>query len=396
LLSVVVACALGGLLLHACSAGGDSKLNDTLGPGGNGTGSGGGILFDADTGDGALSDATACADESYPGELVLVDLYIMLDHSASMVQDTDKWGAVTSAITTFLGSFDEGGVGVGIQYFPIPPPPGTQIPLNCVTTADCGLYGPCVPILNKCSGALAPDTSCDPADYDEPAVAISELPGVKSAILTSMGDMDPDGDATPTQQAMQGAVAYAVGWAAANPSHLTFIVFATDGEPTGCTTNSITETANLAQGAANGTPQVKTFVIGVGTELSALNSIAQAGGTDQAYLVDTGQNVTTQFIEALNEIRSAGLCKFQIPVPTTGQPDFNKVNVSLVDPNDANNAETIPYVGDEASCHAITGGWYYDNPADPHMIVLCDASCDKVKLSDWNINVLLGCKTISN
>ncbi len=70
LLSVVVACALGGLLLHACSAGGDSKLNDTLGPGGNGTGSGGGILFDADTGDGALSDATACADESYPGEQV--------------------------------------------------------------------------------------------------------------------------------------------------------------------------------------------------------------------------------------------------------------------------------------------------------------------------------------
>jgi hypothetical protein len=332
----------------------------------------------------------ACAAESHQGELVPLDLYVMLDRSSSM-NDAGKWSAVVSALQGFVGSSDAAGIGVGLQFFPVDPT-GT-IPTDC---ADCGLYGPCVPGFNVCGGSLATDTSCDPADYDDAQVPIQVLPGVQTAIVNSLNAESAGGSATPSEPAMSGAVTYATAWAQAHPDHMTFIVFATDGEPTGCTTNTTAGTATLAQGAADGTPSVKTFVIGVGSELSSLNQIATAGGTGQAYLVDTGGNVTQQFIDALNEIRSSGACLFQIPQPDVGVVDFNLVNVNLVDPADPDHPETVFGVGTEAGCDPSTGGWYYDNPAAPEMILLCPATCDHVRVNDLDVEVLVGCSTIVN
>jgi hypothetical protein len=284
---------------------------------------------------------------------------------------------------------------MGIQYFPIPP--SGAIPGACNGDPNdpvCGYYGPCLPGFNVCGGSFSPNDSCDPADYAGAEVGIAELPGVAGAIQGSLSAHSPTGDSTPTQPGFEGAVAYATGWAAANPTHLTFIVFATDGEPTNCNPNSVQGTADAAAAAAAANPSVKTFVIGVGPNLGSLNQIAQAGGTSQAYLVDTGGSATQQFIDALVEIRGQGECQFQIPVPAAGTPDFDRVNVSLVDPNDPNNEIPLYNVGSEAGCHPTDGGWYYDNPADPHVILLCPASCDQVRSSDWDIDVKLGCKTI--
>ncbi len=136
-------------------------------------GSTGGLVVDGGVGDGALDDASACAADTFPGVLVPLDLYIMLDRSSSM-DDGVKWPAVTSALQTFVTSPDCDGIGVGIQYFPVPPT--DPIPVGCTTGADCGYYGPC--LIAVCAGALAPDTSCDPVDYDSADVSIAELPGV--------------------------------------------------------------------------------------------------------------------------------------------------------------------------------------------------------------------------
>jgi hypothetical protein len=308
------------------------------------------------------------------------------------MSDAGKWSSVIAALTTFAQSDDSNGIGVGIQYFPVPPT--TPIPGPCTTSAECGLYGPCLPGFNACAGSFALDTSCDPLDYDEAEVAIAELPGVQGAFVGSLAAHGPNGAATPSEPAMIGAVSYATVWAQSNPTHLTYIVFATDGEPTGCSTNSVNGTATAAQGAANANPPVKTFVIGVGTELGSLNQIAAAGGTGTAFLVDTGGDVTEQFITKLNEIRALGACNFLIPVPAEGDPDFGKVNVALVDPDDPQSSETIFQVPNEAACDPVAGGWYYDDPADPKVILLCPASCDEVKLSDWDVQVLLGCTTV--
>jgi len=333
----------------------------------------------------------ACAAESHEGELVPLDLYVMLDRSSSMT-DGGKWSAVVSALQGFAQSPDTAGIGMGLQFFPLDP--SATIPGACTTDAECGLYGPCMPGFNMCTGSFATDTSCDPADYDDPLVPIQVLPGVSAAIVSALDAESAGGAATPTQPAMEGAVIYTTAWAQANPSHLTFIVFATDGEPTGCMYNSISGTADSAQSAAAANPSVKTFVIGVGSTLDALNQIASAGGTGQAYLVDTGGNVTQQFIDALNEIRSTGACLFQIPQPDVGVVDFEMINVNLVDPADPENPTTVYGVGTEAGCDPTTGGWYYDDPAAPEMILLCPATCDEVRVNGLDVEILMGCATI--
>ncbi len=134
-------------------------------------------------------------------------------------------------------------------------------------------------------------------------------------------------------------------------------------------------------------------VIGVGSELSSLNEIATAGGTSQAYLVDTGGNVTQTFIDALNEIRAMAACTFQIPMPDQGQPNYDLINVSLSPASDPTASERIYNVPDETSCGA-QGGWYYDDPAQPQMIQLCPATCAQLQSGDLVVDVLVGCDTL--
>jgi hypothetical protein len=338
----------------------------------------------------------ACAAVSNPGEIVPLDLYIMLDRSFSMSEE-GKWDSVETALQSFVNSPDVAGIGVGLQFFPLPAT-GPIPSGNCSSDADCGLYGPCMPMLNQCNGSFS-DDSCDPTDYEDAEVPIQTLPGVQSAFLSALSGSGPDGDSTPTQPAYEGAMTYATAWAQAHPDHLTFIVFATDGVPTNCTYNSVSETASLAADAAAQDPAVKTYVIGVEAEensdLGALNDIAASGGTGSAYIVNTGGNVTQDFIDALNEIRANGFCKYQIPEPEGGgQVNYDKINVSVVDPADPSSAVTVPNVGDEAGCDPTLGGWYYDDPADPQMIQLCPVTCQDVQLNDLQVDILVGCDTV--
>ena len=385
--------ALGWMVQAGCSAGGDGKLDGT---GGNGTGANGtGATGGGITGQGGSGGLEACADETYPGELVPLDLYVLLDKSSSM-SSSGKWGAVETALQTFVSSPESAGIGVGLGLFPAPP--SSAIPGACngadINDPACGLYGPCLPGFNVCGGSFSPNDSCDPGDYATPALGIAELPTAQTSFVSTLTAANPDGDSTPSQPAMEGATVYAKAWAEAHASHLTYIVFASDGDPTNCSTNSVQGTANAAQSAANANPPVKTFVIGVGTELTSLNQIAQAGGTSQAYLVDTGNNVTQQFIDALNEIRAMGQCLLQIPVPLVGTPDYQRVNVVLVDPGNPSGNQTVKYVTVPANCDPTDGGWYYDSPSNPHMIILCPETCGEVQTGNWDIKVLLGCETV--
>jgi hypothetical protein len=369
-------------------AGNTGSASGGSGQGGLGIGQGGGNS----------GGNEACAAETYAGELVPLDLHVVLDRSASMQNDS-KWGAVTAALQAFINDPSSAGVGIGLQYFPVSP---TQpVPSACDGTNPndpvCGLYGPCLPGFNICSGALAGgNDSCDPVDYQSPQLTIQALPGVAQTVTDSIAvHTPPSGDSTPSQPAMEGAAAYATQWAADNPTHLTVIVLATDGEPTGCSSNSVAGAASAAAGAFGASPSVLTFVVGVGTELGSLNQVAASGGTGQAFLVDTGANVTQQFIDAMNEIRATGQCQLQIPVPSGGAtPDYGKVNVTIVDPDNPNTTIELFNVGSEAGCDPNEGGWYYDNPADPNVILLCPASCTQVTTTGWDVSVLLGCETI--
>ncbi|MCK6592052.1 MAG: VWA domain-containing protein, partial [Polyangiaceae bacterium] len=321
-------------------------------------------------------------------------MYIMFDQSGSMSDpagNTTKWSAITTALKTFVEQPDAAGIGVGLQYFPA----GASCPGICTTNADCGACGPCqvVGFFGICAGVS--NDGCDVATYAKPEVAIAPLPGVAPAIVASMSAHSPSGG-TPTSAALQGAIDHAKSWATQNADHVVVTVLATDGDPSNCDTNLANINAIAAAGA-NGVPKILTFVIGVGGSSAALNGIAQAGGTNQAFFVDANQNATDEFVKAMNEIRGAALaCSYLIPEPAMGELDYGNVNVQYV-PTAGAEPIIIPKVDSIAACPASGFAWYYDNNAAPKQIVMCASTCETIKKdTEGEVSILYGCETIVN
>ncbi len=386
----------------ACSAGSDGDGSGGSGAGASsssGTGAGssgvGGDLFGGGLASGGNTGVGGgCAQSSVVAEKLPLDMYIMLDQSGSM--DTDsKWSTVTSAITTFVNQPAATGIGVGIQYFPADS--GNQCPAFCYLDSDCGVCGPCVGAIPSIPfpGICIGDDSCDVTDYSTPEVPIDVLPGVAAAIMSSMASHSPGGG-TPTSAALQGALDYTSGWAASHPDHVVIIVLASDGDPTSCDTDPAAINAIAAAGAG-ANPQILTFVIGVGDELIALNDIAAAGGTGQAFLVDTNQDVAQQFLDALNVIQGTALgCIYDIPDPGDETPDYGKVNVEYT-PGGSNDGQVIPKVSGPGDCPPGGDGWYYDDEGAPAAIILCDDTCSKVAADpSGQVDIVLGCATVVN
>ncbi len=377
--------ACGALASTAACSGASSSpaAGGSGGSGGSTAGGAGGLFGDSGKRPGLPE---GCAADVYSGELLPLDMFIMLDKSASM-DEGGKWGAVTSAISDFVVLPESDGIGVGLSFFPVPPtaPP----PTTCMSDPDCGPYGPCFGLFG-CTGALGGD-SCIAGDYVAPAVAIAPLPPNAAAITAAIAATGPTGSSTPTSPALEGAIDYAQGWASSNPGRLVLVVLATDGEPTGCNPNRVETVAARAREGYEQFPSVSTFVIGVGSALTTLNLIAKEGGTDQALIVSGGPNTGQEFLDALNVVRGAVSCKFQIPVATTGTADPSQVNVGWTP--EGGELEVLPGVGSSSGCQG-GDGWYYDNPTNPSRILLCPASCDLVENTKGVVEVVLGCETI--
>ncbi len=88
-------------------------------------------------------------------------------------------------------------------------------------------------------------------------------------------------------------------------------------------------------------------------------------------------------------------CGWTIPPPPDGQT-FNKGKVNvLFTPGGATDGQPIGKVDNAGKCGA-NGGWYYDDEANPTLVLLCPASCDTIQ-GDPNgkIDVQFGCDTIA-
>jgi hypothetical protein len=412
------------------------------GTGGAGIGgSGGGSIImpgDAATqGDGSvLSRDAACVSDAQVGEKVPVDLYFMVDKTGSMncplgpsgatcpppnALDVpppppgvaSRWTEMAGALKAFTGAAATAGMGMGIAFFPkLPSERQGPIDFGCVFRADCHDCGcvescGCFPENCRCDFSGCADGGsclgctcyqpgsyfCEPSDYEMPAVEVASLPAVGAKIAAAI-DAQKTGGGTPTFGSLSGALKHARDWALAHPDHRTAIVYATDGEPAGCgDENTIQGAVAVARGAVTGTPSIPIYVLGVGPNLDNLNQIAAAGGTDQAYLVDTGADVSQKLAMALDSIRNRTLsCNYAIPASPRGPLDFGAVNV--VTQVGANGMPTVvKKVANQADCRT-TGGWYYDDNAAPKSIILCPASCGPLlDTSGSRLDVLIGCKT---
>lgn len=311
-----------------------------------------------------------CAASTTIAEVLPLDIHVMLDKSSSM--DTDvagtksKWDLATDALKTFIGSVTaEDKMGMGFALFPA-------------------------------------KSSCNVALYDDPVVAVADLPGNATPLTNAINAAKPTGGDTPTLPALTGAIEFGKKRLQVHPDRKIAIVLATDGEPTDCDfsippkdqTGQIVSVAKA--GLAAGVP---TYVIGVfesgsssGTAKSSCDKWASAGGTKKAYIVDADPNLSANLKKALDEIRTTAVgCEYKLPTPTNGKAlDPGKVNVTHTSGTGVENP--LVYVSDAAAC--TPNAWYYDNPAAPKKILLCPALCDVVKPDQaGKVSISVGCAT---
>jgi hypothetical protein len=338
-----------------------------------------------------------CGAESHEAMIKPLAIYLVVDWSASMTEAVgqDRWLPVSTALQTFVNDPASAGIEVGMGYFP-------------VENADTAI-------------------KCDSTQYVTPAVPVGMLPETATAITTSLtskmytlGMSPTERLSTPTAPAITGSVEYFTGWLNQHPDHVGVMVLATDGEPALCdagggipgfptmgggagrgTPQELADTVAAITAAAGGMPEIKTYVIGIGDLMDALDQMAAAGDTGhEPFIVDgTGTNTQAEFLQAMQEIRGAALpCSYSIPTPTAGVLDYDKVNVDYQSGASTGTA-TVPFirVENEAACGTNANAWYYDDPTNPSSIELCPAACDSVRDMGANnlsvVSVSLGCET---
>jgi hypothetical protein len=378
-----------GLILSFAAAGACSSSGDNKDGAASNGGNSGGASNDGSTalipGHGSpvtsvapVGSGNGCASQSL-GATVL-DIFVMLDKSASMDDPTasgrPKWDVISQALVTFVNDPKSAGIGAGLGFF--------------------GL-------------GSGPDTSCTVADYERPVVPIAALTPNAQAISAAIGLQSPVGN-TPTEPALQGAINYAVAWAQQHETHKVIVVFATDGLPNGCN-STVDGAAAVAATGVSATPSIPTYVIGVfgdedcpggvtqGSQCAVVdntNQIAKGGGTNAAFIVNASGDTGTQFLQALNAIRTANLvgCNFAVPATSGGLVvNFSQATVTYT-PGNGGAAMPLSWVSSASACDPTSGGWYYDNVTAPNQVKLCDASCTQVT-GDPNarVDVHLGCGT---
>ena len=287
---------------------------------------------------------------------------------------------------------------------------------NCgTTTPPCAASGTGV-----CGSGCTPYTGycdkrdiCTSSNYATPNVALGTLPAAASGLASSLAGHTPDGY-TPTGPALNGAVSWAQSQVAANPNHKVAIVLVTDGLPGGfipgfpppqCAPSDIPSISTILSTAATGATPILTFVVGIFNPASQegslapanLMSLATAGGTGSAVVIDVTQsNVTQQLHDALTQAQTKAIaCSYQIPPATGTGVDFSKVNVQFT--GGTGSSATIGHTGSSTACDK--GGWYYDvdpSAGTPTKIIACPSTCTSFNAdTSGHVDIVLGCATIS-
>ena len=311
-----------------------------------------------------------CVRGQYTAKARALDMFVLLDQSGSMQEHEDRWTPVTTAIKTFVGLPELARTGVALQYFPL---------------------------------GASDEIKCRAATYETPAVAMAELPANTEPIRTSIDAHyfskaqccnTEEHSGTPTRPAVEGALTYMQGWLQQHPDHVGVLLLATDGEPSSvCDNNKIPDVAKVLAAAAGGSPAVKTYVIGIGSN-DKLDELASAGGTGEHALIVDGTGVMTeqQLLEALAKIRNEALpCDY----PVSDIADVHSLNVEW-SVGAGGDATRLINVVDKNGCEkASTTGWYYDEPKAPTRIDLCPETCKKLGAQlDVSVRIVEGCDTV--
>jgi hypothetical protein len=322
--------------------------------------------------DGATApDAAECAGEAREGKAITLDVIILFDNSSSMSCDvsdpacTNETGvntriaAVSQAINSFVSAPETADVRVGLDPFP-----------------------PADPLASQCDH-----------DYSVLDIPIAPAKDNKTTFATVLGGLTPHLN-TPTEQALTGAYSAAKTYMAANPGRSVAVVLVTDGMPFACNNDKTgAVSASIAKAAYEGSPSIKTYVVGMGN-VATLDAIALAGTGGTTHYIEANADATAKILALLKSVTSTITCDYTIP--TGGSVlDYGAVNVKT-------KVDDAPFaalykVDSAAACDA-RGGWFYDvnPPATPTKISLCPQSCDPLKAAQSSsMQVVIGCATMT-
>jgi Mg-chelatase subunit ChlD len=340
-----------------------------------GSGGEGGSSIVGSSGSSGTGGQEACAQATAEAKVIPLSIFIAVDQSGSMISD-NKWDNVKSAFTQFFLEPNAAGIGVALRFWP-----------DSYDFSD-----PDPPI--ACNDAV--DFSCGPAVVaacEQPEVDVGPLsdPAHQQKLIAAFNAHQPDGS-TPTSAALDGATKWAAKFVFNhNHTEQAIVLLVTDGEPTTCDVNP-SYINKLAEKALSGAG-VLTFAVGLaGSNQAAMNAIAQAGGTGQAFMIANGM-AAQDLLNALKQIQANAVsCSFAMPLPPNPKDeiDLEKVDVNYTSSNGGVKMK-FGQVAGAFACGAA-GGFYYDNPTKPTTISLCPASCTKVQSDNGaKVDIFLGC-----
>ncbi|WP_437737628.1 vWA domain-containing protein [Sorangium sp. So ce1335] len=355
--SVVVLAALSG-----CAASSDSDIDSESSSGDPGTGAGPGIDDIGGATGGELGgdftpgatpggEEVDCGRQNFDVERKPASILLVLDRSASMLDDPSgddgtpsKWDIVVPALQEVITATNAS-ASWGLKVFPQGHRTGS------------------------CSAESFPSDILIP-------IAMNNASTVNAAISST----EAEGDGTPTGDAIDTAVEYLKTIQNDDPK---YILLATDGDPS-CPKSDADEFAvqAITNAAAAG---FHTFVVGIASSASkieALNDLAVAGLEPRQdpdplaprfYLASTKDQLVTSLQTIAGQVST---CLFPLSAPP---PNPDHVGV---------------FVGEQAVKKDTTGadGWNYTGP-DMRTIKLYGSACDQVASSGaGSVKVIFGCK----
>jgi hypothetical protein len=385
-LSVVVVAGLTG----ACSGSGDSA-NGGAGAS-NGAGASGPVFSgtgSTGTGPGGFTKCTGFAVGSEQAvQTGPLDIYLVFDRTASMGTDCDFTPGTNPPVAS-KACYATYAVA---EYF-MTPTTDTRLAFQFMS--------------------LSAD-DCNGGPYATPLIDMTQLPvAANDPLVQAISNENfAGGIGTHIEGAIRGISSYTINHdrtVGAPAGRTTIGILMTDGDPNGCDEN-IDNLVQLVQNhAAASGGAVKMFFIGeTGATLANLERYAVPGGANPhpdfcgagpnpCHYWDVGNGDPAAFASAMASIVGQATvyhplpCTYLVPPPPQGQTlDPNKVNVSF---NITGADPTRVYkVDSQSTCDPDVGGWYYDNPAQPTQILLCQKSCAAAEgQSGVSIDVEFGC-----
>ena len=379
--------AAGGSSTSAGASPATAVNNAATSSNGNGGNGGGGFDFDAGVSGnaGAAGAFEECAGDYSEAEGVGLDMFIVLDHTASMSDVGDcpldlaqgpsemsKWCYATHALAQFFVSDAALGHRVALQFMAVE-----------------GFV---------CEGGV--DNAMAQA-----AVGLTTLPTtVDGPLVTALDADDPAGGfGTPIESALRGIETFTVNNQAIDRKMIGILI--TDGEPTTCSDDPGVLSGIVGDHLTNN--GIETYIIGMtGVQqwgnleaMAALGGAPEHGpefcedGADTCHYWSVGDGDPEAFIDALGQIEQAAVlpCVYERPEAPQGETlDYELVNVEFTD----SGGDVVELGRVDSMNDCVGDGWYYDDPDEPTALELCPDTCTEVsaQANGANVRISYGCE----